>query len=112
MQVFSGDRDCRHLATGTIAAPIHRGHNGALDGAPHNEIQAKSGLMKMNWLVGLLIIGAVSAGVSYDRRRRYERERLPRPDVNRWEDEGGAVPGAEGRTAAQTEPRAGYYGGH
>jgi hypothetical protein len=62
----------------------------------------------MNWLVGLLIIGAVAAGASHDRRRRRERERLPRPEVNRWEEEGGAVPVTEGRTAAQTQPRAGF----
>ena len=62
----------------------------------------------MNWLVGLLVIGTVAAGVSHDRRRRLERERLPRPEVNRWEDEGGAVPVSEGRTASQTEPRTGY----
>lgn len=56
----------------------------------------------MNWLVGLLVIGAVAAGVSHDRNRRRRRERVPRQDVNRWEDEGGAVPVDNDRTAAQT----------
>jgi len=61
----------------------------------------------MNLLVGLLVIGAIAAGVGHDRRRRYERQRLTRPEVNRWEDEGGAVPVTDTQTAAQTEPRVG-----
>jgi hypothetical protein len=56
----------------------------------------------MNWAVGLLSIGAVILGTSLDRRRQRERQRLPRPEIHRWEEEGGAVPVNRGRTAAQT----------
>jgi len=58
----------------------------------------------MNRVVGLLAIAAVSAGLAYDRRRRRERIRLARPEINRWEEEGGAVPVEADRTAAQTQP--------
>jgi hypothetical protein len=57
----------------------------------------------MNWTIGLLSIGAVILGTALDRRRQRERERLPRQDIHRWEDEGGAVPVSPLRTAAQTE---------
>ena len=56
----------------------------------------------MNWAIGLLSIGAVVAGTQLDRRRQRERQRLPRTEIHRWEEEGGAVPVKEGRTAAQT----------
>ena len=56
----------------------------------------------MNWAVGLLSIGAVILGTTLDRRRMRERQRLPRQDLHRWEDEGGAVPTGSVRTAAQT----------
>jgi hypothetical protein len=56
----------------------------------------------MNWAVGLLSIGAVILGTSLDRRRQRERERLPRPEIHRWEEEGGAVPVSRTQTAAQT----------
>ena len=46
----------------------------------------------MSRLVGLLAIAVVSAGIAFDRRRRHERARLTRPEINRWEDEGGAIP--------------------
>jgi len=52
----------------------------------------------------LLAIAALSAGLAYDRRRRRERIRLARPEINRWEEEGGAVPVEADRTAAQTQP--------
>ena len=57
----------------------------------------------MSWTVGLLSIGAVVLGVSLDRRRQRERQRLPRREIHRWEEEGGAVPTTRSRTAAQTE---------
>jgi hypothetical protein len=57
----------------------------------------------MNWAIGLLSIGAVILGTSLDRRRQRERQRLPRQDLHRWEEEGGAVPVSSVRTAAQTE---------
>jgi len=57
----------------------------------------------MNWTVGLLSIGALVLGVSLDRRRQRERQRLPRGEIHRWEEEGGAVPTSRTSTAAQTE---------
>jgi hypothetical protein len=57
----------------------------------------------MNWTIGLLSIGAVILGTQLDRRRQRERQRLPRPEIHRWEEEGGAVPASHGRTAAQTQ---------
>lgn len=58
---------------------------------------------RMNWTIGLLSLGAVILGTTLDRRRQRERQRLPRQDIHRWEDEGGAVPVSPIRTAAQTE---------
>ena len=58
---------------------------------------------RMNWAIGLLSIGAVILGATLDRRRQRERQRLPRQDLHRWEEEGGAVPVNPVRTAAQTE---------
>jgi hypothetical protein len=57
----------------------------------------------MKWLTGLLIIGALIAGNALDRRRRRE-QRLPRPEINRWEEEGGAVAAMPDRPAAQPSP--------
>ncbi len=57
---------------------------------------------RMNWAIGLLSVGAVILGTTLDRRRARERQRLPRQDLHRWEDEGGAVPVSPARTAAQT----------
>ncbi len=53
----------------------------------------------MNWAIGILSIGAVVLGTSLDRRRQRERQRLPRPEIHRWEEEGGAIPGNGARTA-------------
>jgi len=69
-----------------------------LDPSRHD---AKQGL-RMNWAVGLLSIGAVILGTTLDRRRMRERQRLPRQDLHRWEDEGGSVPTSSARTAPQT----------
>jgi hypothetical protein len=57
----------------------------------------------MNWTIGLLSIGAVVLGTQLDRRRQRERERLPRAEIHRWEEEGGAVPVSRRKTAAQTQ---------
>jgi hypothetical protein len=57
----------------------------------------------MNWAIGLLSIGAIVLGTQLDRRRQRERQRLPRPEIHRWEEEGGAVPVSGARTAAQTK---------
>jgi hypothetical protein len=54
----------------------------------------------MNWMIGILAIGVVAAGHALDDHRR--RKRAPRPEINRWEEEGGAVPVSTERTAAQT----------
>ncbi len=61
----------------------------------------------MRWFISFLAIGAVAVGAGYDRRRRRERFRVARPEIQRWEEEGGAVPSAEtaapaGSPAAQT----------
>jgi hypothetical protein len=45
----------------------------------------------MGWFIGVLAVGVVALGAGYDRRRRRERSRLARPEINRWEGEGGAV---------------------
>lgn len=58
---------------------------------------------QMSWAIGLLSVGAVILGTTLDRRRQRERQRLPRQDIHRWEEEGGAVPMSPVRTAAQTE---------
>ena len=60
----------------------------------------------MNWAIGLLSIGAVVLGTQLDRRRQRERHSLPRREIHRWEEEGGAVPVSRARTAAQTEAEA------
>ena len=57
----------------------------------------------MNWTIGLLSIGAVILGTQLDRQRQRDRQRLPRAEIHRWEEEGGAVPVSRKRTAAQTE---------
>ena len=48
--------------------------------------------------VGVLAIAVISAGAAMDRRRRRARASLARPEINRWEDEGGAIP-SEDRTS-------------
>ena len=55
----------------------------------------------MNWTIGFLVIGALVLGRTLDERRGREHRRLPRREINRWEDEGGAVPVGSARTAAQ-----------
>lgn len=71
-----------------------------LDPSRHNANE--SGTQMMNWAIGLLSVGAVILGATLDRRRQRERQRLPRQDIHRWEDEGGSVPVSPVRTAAQT----------
>ena len=56
----------------------------------------------MGWFIGVLAVGVVALGAGYDRRRQRERSRLARPEINRWEEEGGAVPGDSGPPASQT----------
>ncbi|HEY8506942.1 MAG TPA: hypothetical protein VIL32_01220 [Steroidobacteraceae bacterium] len=57
----------------------------------------------MKLLIGLLVIGAVAVGTSLDRQRLREKGRVPRPDIDRWEEEGGAVAAEAARTAAGTD---------
>lgn len=71
-----------------------------LEGSP--DARATAGRCGMNWKIGLLSVGVLVLGAALDRRRRQERQRLPRPDIERWEEEGGAVPTSDDRTAAQT----------
>jgi hypothetical protein len=49
----------------------------------------------MGWLIGVLAVGIVALGAGYDRKRQWERSRVSRPEINRWEEEGGAVPTVE-----------------
>jgi hypothetical protein len=49
----------------------------------------------MGWIIGVLAVGVVALGAGYDRKRQRERSRLSRPEINRWEEEGGAVPTVE-----------------
>jgi hypothetical protein len=52
-------------------------------------------------VICLLALGMIVIGVSLDARRRQNNR--SRPDLNRWEDEGGAVPVSDSDTAAQTQ---------
>jgi hypothetical protein len=56
----------------------------------------------MGWFISFLAIGVVALGARYDRRRQRERSRVARPEINRWEEEGGAVPTDSGRPEAAT----------
>ena len=56
----------------------------------------------MGWVIGVLAVGVVALGAGYDRRRQRERSRLARPEINRWEEEGGAVSADPGPATAQT----------
>lgn len=57
----------------------------------------------MNWAIGLLSIGAVVLGTQLDRRRQRELQRLPRREIHRWEEEGGAVPVTPAQTTTQAQ---------
>jgi hypothetical protein len=56
----------------------------------------------MGWFIGVLAVGVVALGAGYDRRRQRERARVARPEINRWEEEGGAVPEDKSQSAAQS----------
>jgi hypothetical protein len=56
----------------------------------------------MGWFIGVLAVGVVALGAGYDRRRQRERSRLARPEINRWEEEGGAVKADSGPAAAES----------
>jgi hypothetical protein len=49
----------------------------------------------MDWFIGILAVGLVALGAGYDRKRQRERARVARPEISRWEEEGGAVPAGE-----------------
>jgi hypothetical protein len=55
--------------------------------------------------VSLLAIAVCALGLALDRLRQRERSRLPRQEISRWEEEGGAVPVSSSRTAAQTDTK-------
>ena len=53
--------------------------------------------------LGLLALGLVATGLRLDQSRaRSQQSRSVRPEINEWEGEGGSVPVADERTAAQT----------
>jgi hypothetical protein len=56
----------------------------------------------MGWIISFLAVGFVALGAGYDRRRQRERQRLARPELERWEAEGGAPAAEASRSAAQT----------
>jgi hypothetical protein len=45
----------------------------------------------MGWFISFLAIGVVALGAGFDRRRQRELSRVARPELNRWEEEGGAA---------------------
>ena len=45
----------------------------------------------MGWFISFLAIGVVALGARIDRRRKSEQIRVARPEINRWEEEGGAT---------------------
>jgi hypothetical protein len=48
----------------------------------------------MGWRIGAAALGVLALGlaaIALDQRRRRRPTRLPRPDINRWEEEGGAL---------------------
>jgi len=50
----------------------------------------------MGWRIGAAALGVLALGlaaIALDQRRRRRSTRLPRPDINRWEEEGGAPAG-------------------
>jgi hypothetical protein len=49
----------------------------------------------MGWFIGVLAVGIVALGAGYDRKRQRERSRVSRPEINRWEEEGGSVQSGE-----------------
>jgi hypothetical protein len=49
----------------------------------------------MRWFIGFLAIGVAALGAGYDRRRQRHRLSVARPEVERWEEEGGSIRGAE-----------------
>jgi hypothetical protein len=58
----------------------------------------------MGWFIGVLAVGIVALGAGYDRKRQRERSRVSRPEINRWEEEGGAVPSADPVEPAAARP--------
>ena len=56
----------------------------------------------MGWFIGVLAVGVVALGAGYDRKRQRERSRVSRPEIHRWEEEGGAVPTDSAKPAAQS----------
>jgi hypothetical protein len=56
----------------------------------------------MGWFIGVLAVSVVALGAGYDLKRQRERLRVSRPEISRWEEDGGAVPPDSGRRTAQT----------
>ncbi len=47
----------------------------------------------MGWRIGAVALGVLALGlaaIALDQQRRRRSARLPRPDLDRWEEEGGA----------------------
>jgi hypothetical protein len=58
----------------------------------------------MGWFISFMAIGLVALGAGFDRRRQRERSRVARPEIDRWEEEGGAVPPKAEPKAAKAPP--------
>lgn len=53
-------------------------------------------VLQMGWIISCLAIAVVALGAGFDRHRQKERARLARPELPRWEEEGGALPPERG----------------
>jgi hypothetical protein len=54
------------------------------------------------FLIGVLALGIIAIALSFEAPPRKRRTSI-RPEIDAWEGEGGAVPVAADRTAAQTK---------
>jgi hypothetical protein len=68
---------------------------------------ARSPDMTLIRLLGLVAIGGIAMKLARDRRHASRRRQVSPPaSIERWENEGGAVPISSGTTAARVSPQA------